>query len=43
MGKIYITAKKGITGDGKTVLSPIWVGVEGDRIFYVSEKKAGGY
>lgn len=39
MDKFYITARRGITGDGKTVLSPIWIGVAGDQIFYVSNKK----
>ncbi|HAE80728.1 MAG TPA: amidohydrolase [Lachnoclostridium sp.] len=39
MGEFFITAKTGITGDGKTVLSPVWVGIDGDKITYVSEEK----
>lgn len=35
----YITAKKGIIGDGRTVLSPIWIGIEGGKITYVDELK----
>ncbi|MBU5625488.1 amidohydrolase family protein [Oscillibacter sp. MSJ-2] len=35
----YIKADRGITGDGKTVLSPVYVGVDGDRITYVSAQR----
>lgn len=35
----YIKADRGITGDGKTVLSPIWVGVGNDTIIYVSNRQ----
>ena len=38
MERIYITARYGIVGDGEKVLSPIYVGVEGDEIVYVSDK-----
>ena len=39
MERIYITARRGIIGDGEKVLSPIYVGVEGSEIVYVSEIK----
>lgn len=39
MERIYITARYGIVGDGEKVLSPIYVGVEGDEIVYVSDKR----
>lgn len=39
MRKFYIKADHGIIGDGKTVLLPIWLGVEEDKIVYVSDKQ----
>lgn len=39
MERFYITAKHGIIGDGEKVLSPIWLGVEGDQIVSVSASK----
>lgn len=39
MDHIYITAKRGIIGDGRKVLAPIWVGIEGTRIIYVDTVK----
>ena len=35
----YIKADRGITGDGKTVLAPVYVGVDGDTITYVSDQQ----
>ena len=34
MSEQFISAKRGITGDGKTVLSPIWIGIDGGQITY---------
>ncbi|MDY3282357.1 amidohydrolase family protein [Dysosmobacter sp.] len=39
METIYITAKHGIIGDGEKTLSPIWVGIDGDKITYVDSIK----
>ena len=39
MSEQFISAKRGITGDGKTVLSPIWIGIDGGQITYVGERK----
>lgn len=39
MVNAFITAKRAITGDGKTVLSPAWIGLDGDRISYVGAQK----
>lgn len=35
----YLQARRAIIGDGKTVLSPAWVGFEGKYITYVDSKK----
>lgn len=35
----YIHADRGIVGDGKTVMSPIWIGIEGKWIVEVSSQK----
>lgn len=35
----YINADRAIIGDGKTVLSPAWIGVEGKNIAYVGSEK----
>lgn len=39
MGIFYIKADRGIIGDGEKVIAPIWIGVDGDKISYVSAKK----
>lgn len=33
-----LKAKWGLTGDGKKILSPIWIGVKGKKIEYICEK-----
>ncbi|HWP51480.1 MAG TPA: amidohydrolase family protein [Clostridia bacterium] len=35
----YLQAGRALTGDGKTVLAPAWIGFEGKYITYVSSKK----
>lgn len=39
MAKTWLHAKRGITGDGKTVLSPVWAAFEGKYITDVTEKE----
>lgn len=39
MAHEYITAKRGIIGDGAKVLAPIWVGIERDQIVYINDQK----
>lgn len=39
MAKTWLHAKRGIVGDGKTVLSPVWVGFEGKYITDVTEEE----
>lgn len=39
MAKTWLHAERGITGDGKTVLSPAWVAFEGKYITDVTEKE----
>ena len=39
MSEVFISAKRGIIGDGQKVLSPIWLGIDGDKITYVSDRK----
>lgn len=38
----YLHAARAITGDGKTVLMPAWIGIEGEHIKIVSESKPEG-
>lgn len=38
----YLHAKRALTGDGKTVLSPAWIGIEGKLITYVGQEKPAG-
>lgn len=40
--KRWIKADRAITGDGRTVLSPAWVGVEGEVIFEVTDRQPDG-
>ena len=35
----YLSASRALTGDGKTVLCPAWIGFEGKTITYVSTEK----
>ena len=35
----YLKAERALTGDGKTVLSPAWVGFEGKWITYTGQEK----
>ncbi|WP_283610401.1 amidohydrolase family protein [Faecalispora anaeroviscerum] len=37
----YLHASRAITGDGKTVLSPAWIGFDGKFITYVDSQKPG--
>ncbi|MEL7566789.1 MAG: amidohydrolase family protein [Dehalobacterium sp.] len=39
MTKSYITAKRAIIGDGKTVINPVWIGIDGNKIVYIGSKK----
>lgn len=39
MAKTWLHAERGIVGDGKTVLSPVWAAFEGKYITDVTEKK----
>ncbi len=35
----YLFADRAIVGDGKTVLSPAWIGIEGAKITVVTNRK----
>lgn len=42
MNTFWIHAARAITGDGKTLLSPAWIGVKGKHITDVTDKKPAG-